>query len=770
MWARADLRARWRSWVVLGLLAGISAGLAAAAVAGARRTEHAIPAYAAAVNLPDAAVLPNDPAFGAAEQAQLARLPRVREAYPFMVPFGLAVESPKGMEAPLLPAAPRTMQVLHDPLVDGRLPRATSADEIVVNENARDQFGLRVGSTVTFLQDVEDAPRIEQRMRVVGIVRSTTEEINSMPSSAFYEKYHAQLVGIVNEFVDLRHGARDLDAFRADVQRITGKPTNVESGPELFGMPKLLHVSDIERAGLLMFALVVVVGAGALVGQALVRAVSAGGVDLRTWRAIGADRRIAVPSMLSPVVLSALVGALATVAVALIASPRFPIAISRRYELDLGAHADWTVLSLAVVALVIAMFAAAWATAELRLRRSEVDARAGGRARRVVLPDVPPVMLIGSRLATEAGRGRRAVPVRSALVGAVVGVLGLVGCLTFRTGLVDTSGDPSRSGIRWDYVVGAPGAVAPADVGAIARDPAVAAVLDARWARAVRINGKSIPTFGTHDVKGAMTFTLLHGHAPQRDDEIAMAPQTLDQLGLAVGDSVRVGEGEGRAMRVVGVALVPATSHTDYDVSAWVQNAAFDRALPAAGRRDQFDFVEDYVLVRWKPGADVHAAEKRMLAIGDPGQYYPGPAVLPSGVISLGQQRALPVALAVFFALLASATVAHALVSTVRRRAGDLAVLRAIGFTRRNARLAIGWQASLLALGGLALGVPLGIIAGRVTWRTVAENFPVVYVPPLALLALVLIVPLAVAVANALAVGPAFSATRARPAEVLRAE
>src|SRR5947208_2216880 len=27
MWARAELRARWRSWVVLGLLAGVTAGV-----------------------------------------------------------------------------------------------------------------------------------------------------------------------------------------------------------------------------------------------------------------------------------------------------------------------------------------------------------------------------------------------------------------------------------------------------------------------------------------------------------------------------------------------------------------------------------------------------------------------------------------------------------------------------------------------------------------------------------------------------------------------
>jgi ABC-type antimicrobial peptide transport system permease subunit len=46
----------------------------------------------------------------------------------------------------------------------------------------------------------------------------------------------------------------------------------------------------------------------------------------------------------------------------------------------------------------------------------------------------------------------------------------------------------------------------------------------------------------------------------------------------------------------------------------------------------------------------------------------------------------------------------------------------------------------------------------------------VFYAPPLALLAVLLVIPLAIIVANLLAAGPARSATRLRPAEVLRTE
>ena len=130
----------------------------------------------------------------------------------------------------------------------------------------------------------------------------------------------------------------------------------------------------------------------------------------------------------------------------------------------------------------------------------------------------------------------------------------------------------------------------------------------------------------------------------------------------------------------------------------------------------------------------------------------------------------LPFALAIFFALLGLATVAHAVVTTVRRRRHDLAVLRAIGFTKRDARIAIAWQATLIAIVGLVLGIPLGILAGRLIWKQLAESFPVAYVPPLSLIALLLIGPAAIVVVNLIAAGPAHAATRIRPARVLRAE
>jgi hypothetical protein len=453
--------------------------------------------------------------------------------------------------------------------------------------------------------------------------------------------------------------------------------------------------------------------------------------------------------------------------VAIALSPRFPIALSRRYDLDLGFHADWAVLLAAVAALVVAVLVTAWVTAEVRVRRHDVDRPRGSTLGRFVTSlGLRPSLVIGSRLAVEPGQGRRAVPVRSALVGAIAGVLGVVACLTFRAGIADVVSDPARSGVVWDMVVATFGPTPPAVTEQLARDPDVAAATSAPWHRAVRINGHATPAFATRDLQGRIDLEIVEGRAPRGRDELAIAPTTLARLGVSVGDEVQVGPGRGRPMRVVGSALLPSSSHTDYDESAWMTAAALRTAVTPAELENP-EAIEGWNLVRLRPGVDVDATIRRYQAAG---AEEVAPAEFPPAVESLGQLRSLPLSLAVFFALLAIATVAHALVTTVRRRRHDLAVLRSIGFTRRDTRIAIAWQSTLIAVIGAAVGIPLGIIVGRFLWRQLAESFPVVYAPPLELLAVLLVIPVAIVIANLVAAGPAHAATRIRPASALRSE
>ena len=48
-------------------------------------------------------------------------------------------------------------------------------------------------------------------------------------------------------------------------------------------------------------------------------------------------------------------------------------------------------------------------------------------------------------MAFESGRGRRSVPVRPALLGAIVGVVGIVGTYTIEHGLDDALANPRGS-------------------------------------------------------------------------------------------------------------------------------------------------------------------------------------------------------------------------------------------------------------------------------------------------------------------------------------
>jgi hypothetical protein len=401
------------------------------------------------------------------------------------------------------------------------------------------------------------------------------------------------------------------------------------------------------------------------------------------------------------------VGVVAGTAVAILLSARFPISQARRYDLDLGYHADWLVLGLSALAIV----------------------------------------------------------------GAVVGVLGVVGCFTFRAGLADAAASPERSGVVWDFTVAsATGPLTLEQLAGITTDPDVAGVMHAVWYRAVRIRGVATPTFGISTLKGRTAPVVLTGRAPRANNEIAFGPGTLRELKLHVGERISVGDRPGRTATVVGTALLPASSHTDYDQSAWMTAGAVERLMGPIGRLDSNEY-EDYVLIRWKPGVSPHAAERGLTSIlGKNNELDAQAAVLPPAVVTLGHLQSLPLALGVFFALLASATVAHALVTTVRRRRQELAVMRSIGLTRRQSRVAIGWQATIIAAAGIVLGIPLGIAAGRLVWRWLAHNFPVVYVPPLAAIAVALVVPAALALANLLAAWPARSAARIRPAEALRTE
>lgn len=177
---------------------------------------------------------------------------------------------------------------------------------------------------------------------------------------------------------------------------------------------------------------------------------------------------------------------------------------------------------------------------------------------------------------------------------------------------------------------------------------------------------------------------------------------------------------------------------------------------------------DDEMALTFQPGAEhgptVAALGRALGAEVDDG------AVLPQDVVLLRDVRTLPQWLAAFLAFLGIAAVGHVLVTAVRRRRHDLAVLRAVGFRPRQAAGVISWQAMTVGAVGLILGIPLGIVAGHVSWRWVADSTPLLYVAPIAAIAIAIAIPATLLLANMLAVLPARRAAHIHPAEVLRIE
>ena len=126
--------------------------------------------------------------------------------------------------------------------------------------------------------------------------------------------------------------------------------------------------------------------------------------------------------------------------------------------------------------------------------------------------------------------------------------------------------------------------------------------------------------------------------------------------------------------------------------------------------------------------------------------------------------------LGALLAFLAAATLVHTLLSSVRRRRHELAVLEALGFVRRQVWFTLMWETTTLVSLALLIGLPLGALIGRFAWGVFAVEAGRSVRTAGGLVPLLLTIPIALLVANLIATIPAWLATRTRPAVALRAE
>src|SRR5581483_444667 len=685
-WARAELRARWKALVAIGLLAGLAVALASAALAGARRTATAFPRLAHETRSQDATVFASQVGLLHPDFSALRRLPEVRDVAVWDLVFGAANGSPT-----LLFASDGGTwgDTVNTPLVvHGRMWDPSAPNEVVISEGAP-EVG-HVGTTFAFRPYAADQPDGTGEphgpvvtLKVVGVVRTVNQFLltpdQAFLSPGFVATYGSRITRAPNADVVLRHGQADVAALRRDVTRLIAPGTPVLDYPSL--TRRIRTTLDVERVALLALGAVVALAGGLLVAQALARSTAAIRDDAAALRGLGMSRADMALATTFAHSLPAVVAAATTLAGAIALSPVFPVGLGRRVDPHVGVHADWTTLG-AGMAIAFVLVLGCAALAALRAARPR-PARAGALSLTARVRRAAPVSVgIGTTMALERGAGRSGTAVRPALVGAVVGVLGIVGVLTIDHALSDALSHPERAGVTWDAtVINDEAKATPALVAAVQRAQPRAAL--ARIDRALTaVNDVGVPTYTVRPVRPgdstAIALAVVDGRSPTATGEADIGPATARDLHISVGDTVTVGAARAR-VRIVGKALYPSDVHQEFDEGFSLVPAQFDELVDQAED-------EQAVAVRLPPSVHDKAAAASAMgtALGSAASEVDGPNVPPE-LANLHNVRTMPVVLAVVLAALAVAALSYVLGSSVRRRDRDFAVLRTLGLSRRGA-------------------------------------------------------------------------------------
>jgi hypothetical protein len=241
-----------------------------------------------------------------------------------------------------------------------------------------------------------------------------------------------------------------------------------------------------------------------------------------------------------------------------------------------------------------------------------------------------------------------------------------------------------------------------------------------------------------------------------------LGARNLERAGLQLGDIAVLRLGNTAAgLRIVGRGLFPEFGDAGgLGNGVYMTYRGLQRMLPEA-RQNVF-------LVRYRRDTDPGAETAHLRRALDP---LPTRSTgEPRELQALSEVSGLPALLGALLVLLAGAALAHTLISSVRRRRRELAVLRTMGFVRRQVWLSVFWQTATLVAIALVVGIPLGALLGRFAWNVFAQDLGAISEAQVAWVPFLLTIPAALLLAGLVAAVPAWMAGRMRPSVALRAE
>jgi hypothetical protein len=778
---RSEARRRWRAWLSLALIVGVFAGGVMTAAAGARRTGSAYARFLDWSKAPDALVFtqPYLPSFARLSPAAVLHLPQVAEGT-VLKSFGA---SPGVVQfiAPASDAVPGRFWARK--ILSGRLADPARPGEVNVSFALAQRLRLRAGGSLRLVMHTAAGRGVPFVFRIAGIDAAPAEfppqpgngSYLAWGTPAFYRE-HPALSGFAEVALRLRDGSRDWPAVRRELGRGThGQLPQAE----LLAAQSVNTERSIRPEAVALWLLAALCGAiGLLIlGQLLARLAFLEAAEFGTWRALGMSRGQLLAASLGRAAVIGVAGGVAAAAAAVLVSPLLPVGLARVAEPHPGIDADVLVLAGgAAAAVLVTVTLTAWpgwraAQGPLARPAGPGPAAQASLASRIVTARPVPLGM-GLRFALRRGAAGSAVPVRSAIASAAVGVAALSAAIVFGGSLSYLLATPALYGVTWDAMISnaAGGGLGPA-LAVVGDDRQVAARTTA-WSGATLVIGPAQPDAIALPVPRGASFipAPVTGRLPRTSREIALGARTLRQVHAVIGRTIGVSVAGGRArpMLIVGSTVFPTLSDgLDLGTGAEVTPGALHYLLPAQGAVPPADTI----FVRFRPGVSPQAGRRALAGQLDrAGQFaVDGPAT-PTDLLNFGQVQDLPLLLGAGLGTVALLTIGHLLITSVRRRERDLAILRVLGFTSWQVRGTLGWQAVALAGAALVIGVPAGIICGRLGWLIFAHQLGITAVVAVPSVALSVMAAGWLAAAVVIAGLPGEAAARSRPAPVLRSE